>query len=218
MKNSASWLMKLLMIGVMLLALAGTALAQGDSGPRGGGDFRRSDTSRLQDEHDRTERELGQIVVTPAAGGFDLRIDKKPMNPFTARVYLDGKKVEDQCRGECSGVLKVTVSRAVHGQRFLSECHAPVGAFPLTASIFIPQAGGIHCGFSQGASAMVKAGEVTPLAAWELALSPQDFAKVGACHNEHEPDTSGFKACLAGAGIQPDSHDQVARASSPAAN
>ncbi len=200
MKKIASILMFTLLLTSPLWAQSPSSRGQGDT------DFgRSSEASRLQAEHSRESRTIGTISFVPVAGGFDLTIDKSPMNPYSARVYLDGKKLKnDQCRGDCSGMIKVSLLRTIHGNRHQAECHLEL-SLPMSAQVFIPPAGGLACNFmlpgSLGAMTLATGGS-EPLPAWELALKPQAFVAVGDCLDQHERATKGFADCVQRAGIE----------------
>lgn len=185
----------MLLFADILLAQAGRP--QASSGPS------RSQISRMQDEHDREDRTLGKLVFKPTADGFDVEIEKKPMNPFSARPYLNGKKLKnDQCRGDCSGTLKVIVNRIVYGQRFIENCSAPA-KLPAVAHIIIPPNGGVTCFFetTYTASASTREIKIEALDDWEMQLTSEDFIKAGNCLDEHDKGSKGFASCLEGAGI-----------------
>lgn len=184
------------------LLFADILLAQSGRPPAASGPSR-SQISRMHDEHDREDRTLGKLLFSPAADGFDIELERKPMNPFSVRPYLNGKKIKnDQCRGECSGTLKVIVNRIVHGQRFTETCSAPTH-LPAVAHLVIPPSGGVTCFFetTQTATATIREVEIKALADWEMQLSGEDFVKSGACFDEADPGSRAFAACLEKVGI-----------------
>ena len=198
----------LIVVSSVLLAV-GSAWAQASRGRVGSG-FNRSDISKMQDEHARSNRDLGTITFHPVEDGFDIEFEKHPMYPVTARSYLNGKKVKkDQCRGECDGMLKVLVMRMVHGQRYNANCSAP-SQLPAVAKIIVPPSGGVHCYFEvtqevdKALARIRQVGGVEALDSWELALSPGDFIKVGDCLDGHEAGTAGFASCVKQSGVRPE--------------